>query len=729
MEAIAIRRLRALPLRRGAGISTKGRLSVLAELAALGYRLRNPELLDQADPSWLEGHRLRIAELKALRGGDVDHVHLFLNFPDDIPDDDAHFAKRVVAYFGNLTGAYDGLETGEEGERLENGVFVPRWLFDLRDFGADPITQLQSPSLYARAKARLKRRKADRHAEWIDLDLVWEEEITGRLAAYLRDNLYAKSSIKEALHDDIKALLLSLGDGAKLDADRIRQSETKALVLATYWQTQRPDAVLALARTPTDLLRMLACITDTDISLATKIRFPKLSRRQRRVLLQALERSPSLAEDLRRYRGLWLALGKSVHVGEYASAFPKSAAAFAALREGTIVTYASETERLLQERDLDGVLAHLRDRPGLLGRRLHELLRRFKGVEEPIFAAFSEAAERVPSKALLVLDPYFATINRSEHRAVINKRGKLKVLANNSLEALPPAVAQRARTLARDTLLRRFRARGPLPGAKVWIDPELSRYTVPLQQRATSDSLLPFGRGSRIPVDFGKVLRLFIYWRQKEWRTDLDLSVIQFDAELNYAGHVSYTNLQGAGIVHSGDIVSAPKGAAEFIDITLSQLPPKARYLAVEVNRFSGEEFAEMRCHAGWMIREEVDASLKTFDIKTVANKLDLNGTGDYAVPLVVDLEAREIILTDLYMGGKTLHNNVEGSYANVSLACRALREFTTTRPSMLQLAELHLEARGGLRVDEREDADVTFGVRDCTYSATDTATILSELL
>jgi len=149
------------------------------------------------------------------------------------------------------------------------------------------------------------------------------------------------------------------------------------------------------------------------------------------------------------------------------------------------VTFAGETERLLQERDLSGVLAHLSRRPGLLGRRLHELLRRFEGGEDAVFDAFTRAAETIPSKALLTLDRYFATINSSEHRAVVNKRGKLKVLANNSLDGLTPEVALRARMTARDTLLRRFRARGPLPGAKVWIDPELSHYTVPLQQRAT----------------------------------------------------------------------------------------------------------------------------------------------------------------------------------------------------------------------------------------------------
>ncbi len=728
MEAIAIRRLRVLPLPRGAGIPTKGRLTVLAEFAALGYRLRNPKLLSAAAASWLSGHKARIAELKALRGGDVDYVHLFLQFPGGIPKDDAHFVKRILGYVGNLRGAFEGCE---DGERLENGIFVPHWLFDLEEFGADPIRQLQSPSLFERAKAKLRKRKAASHVEWIDLELVWQDELEARLLSYLHDNLYAKSSIKEALHDDIKTLIVHFGGRAGIDADRISQSETKALLLAAYWSAGNTEAVAALARTPTDLLRMFACITGTDISLATKARFPKLKRAKRRALLSMLESYANLPEDLLRHRGLWLALGRSLHVGEYNRSHPKTAAAFDALRRDAIVTYESDTERLLTEHDLKGVLQHLGQRPGLLGRRLHELLRRFNTPPEhtAIFAAFTRAAGKIPSKALLVLDTYFATINESEHRAIINKRGKLKMLANNAYGALDPEVSKTAQMLAREALLRRFSTRGALPGKRIWIDPKLAQYTVPLQQRAASDGMLPFGRGTRLPVDFGVVLRLFIYWRQQEWRTDLDLSVIQFDADLNYAGHVSYTNLASAGIVHSGDIVSAPKGAAEFIDITLDALPPKVRYLAVEVNRFAGEEFAMMRCHAGWMIREEVDASLKTFDIKTVANKINLNGTGAYAVPLVVDLEHNEIILSDLYMGGSSMHNDVEGNYGNVALACRALREFTSTRPSLLQLAELHLQARGGVRVDDAAQADVTFGIDGCTYSAVDSAKILAELL
>ncbi|MCA9662685.1 MAG: hypothetical protein KC486_30375, partial [Myxococcales bacterium] len=169
MESIAVQRLRVLPLPRGAGIPAKARLAVLAELAGMGYRLRNPELLNAADPAWLEGMRGRLDVLKAMRGGDVDYVPLFLRFPDDIPDDGEYFARRIVGYVGNLLGAF----TEEDGQRLDSGVVVPRWLFDLEAFGADPITQLQSPSLFARAKAKLRKRKADSHVEWIDLDLLW----------------------------------------------------------------------------------------------------------------------------------------------------------------------------------------------------------------------------------------------------------------------------------------------------------------------------------------------------------------------------------------------------------------------------------------------------------------------------------------------------------------------------------------------------------------------------
>ena len=129
------------------------------------------------------------------------------------------------------------------------------------------------------------------------------------------------------------------------------------------------------------------------------------------------------------------------------------------------------------------------------------------------------------------------------------------------------------------------------------------------------------------------------------------------------------------------------------------------------------------------MVRADVDARYKTFDIKTVANKFDLNGAGDYCVPLIVDMEARKIVLVDLYMSGRAFYNNVEGSYGNVALACRELAQFTETRPTMDTLARVHAEGRGAALTSERADADITFGTRDGTYRASDVEGVLATLL
>lgn len=180
--------------------------------------------------------------------------------------------------------------------------------------------------------------------------------------------------------------------------------------------------------------------------------------------------------------------------------------------------------------------------------------------------------------------------------------------------------------------------------------------------------------------------------------------------------------------MHSGDLQSAPHGAAEFIDISLRALAKSVRYLAVEVHRFAGSAFGDIDCHAGWMAREKVDASYQSFDIKTVVNKFDLSGRTGYCVPLVVDLENQEIIMTDLYVGSRAMNNNVENSHRTVSLLTGELARFTTTRPTLHQLASLHAKARGAVLTSESR-ADIRFGINGCTYNANEPEALLAELL
>jgi hypothetical protein len=106
-------------------------------------------------------------------------------------------------------------------------------------------------------------------------------------------------------------------------------------------------------------------------------------------------------------------------------------------------------------------------------------------------------------------------------------------------------------------------------------------------------------RGSRTRVD-GKVLRFFAYWRQSSERTDFDLSAVLLDEDFGYLGHVSWTNFGEDGAVYSGDIVDAPDGATEFIDIALDTVG--AAYVVPQVNVFASEGFDDVaESLFGWM--------------------------------------------------------------------------------------------------------------------------------
>lgn len=722
MKTIALNRLNLLGIAKGNGLKPVQKKTFQAELAHLGYRLTNPEMLDEVSEAFLLDYKHLMSALAAKRGANVNYVPLFTKFPEETPNDDEYFIKRIMGYVGQIW------EQIPDSVELTNGVRVPKWLFNVEDFGADPITQFQSADLWKNAVEADKNKKGDTHIEWIDLTIATDDEIMEALREYLKRLVYSKSSIKEDLHVEVYALLDFFG-AEELDPASIVFKETQALVLQSLWSLKAYEDVKAMAKTATDVLRMFAGLTGTDISLAEKVKFPKMNRSERRVVLDILEASSGLSEDIRNYKGLWLEIGRYLHPGEYAKAYPRTAEVFDALRNGKIETFASKTEKLMALKELDDLLVHLEAKPGVFARKLHEVLRRFPNETSQVLDSFEKNVAHLPVKNLLVLRSYFNTINSQEFRTVINKKGKIKVLLNNAHRALSRKQVGEIVGLLDHAILKALSDRESWEDKSVWIDKTLDRFTVPLAQRKASDGIITVGRGTRMNVDFDKVLRLFVYWKETAKRTDLDLSVIQFDKNFKYRGHVSYTNLKSSGIVHSGDIQSAPMGASEFIDITLDKLPRKVKYLAVQVYKYCGDNFVDIDCHAGWMIRKDVSSDVKAFDAKTVANKFDLNGVAAYAIPIIVDLDAAEIIFTDLYVGGRAFHNNVEGAHSDISLICEQVAGFVESKPLVSELAYAHAMARRAKMVADREEADITFGVSDSTYNATDVEQILSELI
>ncbi|MEN7551576.1 TerD family protein [Rapidithrix thailandica] len=694
----------------------------MAELANLGYKITNPDLYTDAV---LEDFEKTMEVLKKMKGGDKKYVPLFQGFPDLLPNQEEYWHKRLAGYLGNVFGQFTGKE------RLNNGMIIPDWLFDLEEFGADPISQFQDKGLFEKGVLRQLKKAKDTHTEWVEIKFVSQKEAMHQAWQFLLNNVYAKSSIKEALKPEIEFLLEFFGaDG--MEASRVVFKETKAYLMQYCWKQNDLKTLAQFIDTPTDLLRLFAAVTESDTSLAQPIKFPKLKRAQRVFVMQMLEKCPDLAENLKAYKGLWLALGRYLHPFEYAKKFPNTYAAFDLLRNGKVVTFNAKVEQSIQASDLDNLLALLVQRPGMFARKIHHVLEISKKEYLKVLAAFDAVVDQVALKNLLVMDAYFQTIEAASYRTIINKKGKIRVM-DNTPNRLEKAALEALKQILQKAIAQKISSeKESWEKQKVWIDPALRNFTVPLQQRSASDGLLTLGRGSRMPLEEGKVLRLFVYWKENDRRTDLDLSLIQYDEEMKFKGQVSYTNLEAGGILHSGDLQSAPCGAAEFIDIELDTLRERykeVRYIATQVYRYSGNKFADMDCHSGWMIREKVNNKYKSFDIKTVQHKFDLKGSGSYAIPILIDLHKQEIIFIDLYINSLSGYNRVEGAYQDISTISKQMTEMYDTRPNMLALARYHSVGRNAAITEEKSEADITFGLSDCDYNVSDIELILNELL
>lgn len=197
-------------------------------------------------------------------------------------------------------------------------------------------------------------------------------------------------------------------------------------------------------------------------------------------------------------------------------------------------------------------------------------------------------------------------------------------------------------------------------------------YTAPVGLRSASPGLRTAGRGTRLPLPEGETIRFFLHWRDlpkappdapgpagpastedRDTRVDLDLSAFFVSEDFTRTEQIAYYNLRSTAAVHSGDLTSAPDGAAEFIDITLAEaLRQEWRYVVMTVHSFSHHQLSEVpECWAGAMARGADPQSGEVFEASTVIQRLDLVSPTFNATPFVIDLAERRLIWWDLPVG------------------------------------------------------------------------------
>lgn len=555
------------------------------------------------------------------------------------------------------------------------------------------------------------------------------EELCARLLA-------AKTPFSPQDKEDVSWLVSQYGDDVKvLLPEKIESKENLAYLggalmrATTIGQSWAEPHI----QTATDVLRLAVGLSDGDVSLAEPCRFERLRRPWRTWMLGLLEGMPNRAEDMLRWKGRWVRLGERLHPGEYARRFPLTVAAFDILRNDTpLPRFSNRLEDALARGDLEQALALLGTRPGDFARRLDHVLRlseqRQKDAAQEssqaesvsphaIAVRFETLAHRVSTVVLLQAMTHFRqrarqaqTPDPGDVLRIFFPKGEVAKVYGLA-QALPPLAVQTATTVSgicEQTLLARFGELPPL--GRCFLDPQMRNFLVPFSQRSASKTLRTLVRGSRLPLpDLESTLRFFIWWKNGRSRTDVDLSAAMFDDQCQFVSLISYYNLKELGGCHSGDIVDAPHGASEFIDVDVKRCRDKmhARYIVMCINSYTSQPFCDLpECFAGWMSRRKANSG-EVFEPRTVVDKVDVAARSQICLPAIFDLERGEVIWADIALTRYPQYvNNVHGNLGGVTLMLKAMTHLV--KPDLYTLFDLHIRARGEYATN-MDDAQTVF--------------------
>ncbi|GAA3137469.1 TerD family protein [Planomonospora alba] len=466
--------------------------------------------------------------------------------------------------------------------------------------------------------------------------------------------------------EDLEALRLLASFCAEAP-ERIPVRENRAVVNEARLAAGRP----LLVDTVTDVLRLACGCSGGDVTLAVPTRIRSFRRAERRALLQALDAvaSPAKLGDVPRHREQWKRLGERLHPHEYPR-FPRAAHVFEVARgERRAAGLDSRVETALAEGRTAEAVELLEKAPGALLRRLDHLLRTGPSARVVLEAA-ERAAAGASGRVLLSLREHLQNrLAPAAGRVFANRYGRAWA-APDSRPPLGEEVLSRALAVLDEEIARRL----PDPGELV-VDPDVLDVALPLSGKAAAPGLGMLPRGSVSTVD-GGLLRFFVHWRQAGRRTDYDLSALMLDASYGDPEHVSWTNHANGFATYSGDLVEAPDGASEFIDVRLAEA---TRPIVVpQVHVYAGEPFDEAaEAFFGYMTRDAAQEG-RPFEPRTVRMKSDLRGSGRVALPLVFlrgDDGGWRVKWLHLYLKGHPGFNQVEGNRATASLLVRSIVE------------------------------------------------------
>ncbi len=493
---------------------------------------------------------------------------------------------------------------------------------------------------HSRFETLLERAAFREDAQVRDFTIITEEEALELLAGSVGDLLLSSRPLSDSRY----ALVLSYVLDFSPEIERCASKNTAVRLLA-----DSRDLRFARFLSMSDVIKLADEINFRDYG-NENLKKLNLRNRDRKFIAAVMDRLFQLRRcDLRtccEKKAIWCGLLHHIH---YRPGEELARRFVACMRGKENLSVYSEFEKALAEQDVQKAVRTLREGKGsgALLRNLNYLLSRCSAPEETKLVTEAIDGENVVVLIQLLLEysGYTAVKSPRDFRFTSHNRLKVHRETGEEVEKRRSLISEEQAAelcAAVDHKLRealRFRL------GKVYVDPEMKRIALPVQENTAQGGLGVLPRGSRLPLEAGKKIRAFTYWEKVD---DIDLSVIGLDEEgrqTEFSWRTMFENQSGA-LSYSGDQTSGYHGGSEYFDLdpeAFREKYPRIRYLVFCANVFSGRDFSECLCKAGYMLRDAEDSG-EVFEPKTVQSSFLVNCSSTFAYLFGIDLASREFV-------------------------------------------------------------------------------------
>lgn len=535
------------------------------------------------------------------------------------------------------------------------------------------------------------------------------DELNSVYSKYL-DEVFASKALTER-EDNIRLVYNELIANAEYTPKAIKFKE----LFKVYFNIAGLEACVNYAKTINDVMRIMECNAKT-----------KLARSMRKLILNKLNSivaagdKKHILDDMNPNRESWLRIFEVLHPGDYAKTYPKIFDVVNNLRNGIYETTMGRVNDLLATKDINNILEAaklLYRKPGVFLRNFDRLLRSscdicLKGCDtivilKNLLDMLSNAISKASIPVAVSLYNYYSTRNTNDNKRVFIIKGdgedKVHVEDKDTRSPYADCIIDDVQKAIMKGISMKFAGiqDKPIEVNKIYIDESMKKYSVPETDRNASDSLtrLPFGSVMEFNCNDHDIIRFFTHWKNSpNSRVDIDLSCHTFDDDLNYGREYSWRSRYGTtDIVFSGDITDAPKGAFEYMDVSLNKF--NYRYVLMVNSIFCGPAFKDIpECFSGVMIRDPKGIQ---FNDSSVKYKFDLNQEVKATnVAVLCDLKDHKLYYIDSALTGVAVAGNIYDALGGI------VRKVLANRLSQYEFFTNALKAAGYELVEDVKDAE-----------------------